>query len=154
MHLYSVVQCLFSSHLLAITFDWHLFWPVEVNRPQMIYNKAGPRVVWTLYDRSGLCESATECLSQRVSSLFPAQPQSWDRYVHTFHFVVPTAVKNAPDPRAHVLGDFFYFALKGAAVTNAPCTVSFMLLDIMKFHTTWLDVRVGSAKHILYHVCP
>jgi len=51
--------------------------------------------------------------------------------------VVPTAVKNAPDPEAHVLGDFFlYPALKGAAVTNACFTVSVMLLDIMKFHAT------------------
>ncbi len=107
------MQCLFFffSHFVATTFDWHLFWPVEMNRPQMIYNKAGPRAVWTLYDRSGLCESVSVCLSQCVSSLFPAQPQRWDRYVHTFHSVVPTAVKNAPDPRAHVMGDFFYILL-------------------------------------------
>lgn len=128
-----------------------------MNRPQMIYNKAGPRAVWTLYDRSGLCESVSVCLSQCVSSLFPAQPQRWDRYVHTFHFVVPTAVKNAPDPRAHVVGDFFYILLLKEQpwlmhnlLSPLCCWIlwSFMQRD-------WMCVWGGdSAKHILCHVCP
>lgn len=131
---------------LAIAFDWHLFWPVEINSPQMIYNKPGPRAVWALYDRSGLCESASVCLSQRVSSLFPSPAPEVRQIRSHISFCGSHGSQKCTWPQGSCTGGFFFYflypALKGAAMTNACFTVSIMLLDIMKFHATWLDVCV------------
>ncbi len=151
------MQCLFFFlTFVATTFDWHLFWPVEMNRPQMIYNKAGPRAVWTLYDRSGLCESVSVCLSQCVSSLFPASPEVRQIRSH-ISFCGSHGSQKCTWPQGSCNGGFFYILL----LKEQPWLMHILLSPLCCWilwsfmQRDWMCVWGGdSAKHILCHVCP